>query len=126
MSDRLETYEVGSPWITYHYLTTDRQVRITGRSKILLACAICGHEETVTLRIPRVGPVPTPVGGRHEKRVEFVRAHQHTADQRRDRMTWAKPLRNMAGLDPDVMVAILEDTVRQAVSDANRDEEGGP
>ncbi len=118
MSRLLETYEVGSPWITYHYLTTDRQTRITGRSKILLACAICGHEEVLTLRIPRIGPVPTPKGGRHEKRVEFVRTHQHTADQRRDRKTWAKPLRNLAGLDPQVMVEIFEDVVQQAVDTA--------
>ena len=121
MTDRLETYEVGSPWITYHYLTTDRQTRITGRSKILLACAICGHEETLTLRIPRVGPVPAPKGGRHEKRVEFVRAHQHTAEQRRDRTTWVKPLRNMAGLDPEVMAAILQDAVRKAVDEHEKE-----
>ncbi len=115
MSNRLETYEVGSPWITYRYLTTDRQTRITGRSKILLACAICGHEETLTLRIPRVGPVPIPKGGRHEKRVEFVRAHQHTAAERRDRTRWAKPLRNAAGLDLGMMAEIAQEVIRRAV-----------
>jgi hypothetical protein len=121
VTKRLETYEVGSPWITYHYLTTDRQTRITGRSKILLACAICGHEEVLTLRIPRVGPVPTPKGGRHEKRVEFVRAHQHTADERRDRRTWAKPLRNPAGLDVGTMVEIVQDVISRDV-ETNRED----
>jgi hypothetical protein len=29
VADRLETYEVGSPWITYVYLTTDRQIEAT-------------------------------------------------------------------------------------------------
>jgi hypothetical protein len=120
-SNRLETYEVGSPWITYHYLTTDRQTRITGRSQILLACAICGHEELLTLRIPRIGPVPTPKGGRHEKRVEFVRAHQHTADERRDRRTWAKPLRNAVGLDLNTVADIVENAIRAPRKDAQDD-----
>lgn len=115
MTGRLETFEVGSPWITYHYLTTDRRTRVTGRSKILLACAICGHEETVTLRIPRFGPVPEPKGGRHETRVAFVRGHQHTAEDRRDRRRWVKPLRNVAGMDSAVMAGILQDVVDDAV-----------
>lgn len=113
MTKLLETYEVGSPWVTYHYLTTDAQTRITGRSRIRLACAICGHEETLTLRIPRVGPVPEPKGGRHPKRVEFVRAHQHTADERRDRTTWAKPLRNIAGLGSVDLAAIVTDALNR-------------
>lgn len=113
MSDnRLETFEVGSPWITYHYRTTDRQTRITGRSKILLACAICGVEELLTLRIPRAGPVPAPQGGRHPERVRFVRDHQHTAEERTDRTRWVKPLRNVAGLDLGAGAAIVENTIR--------------
>ena len=75
MADALETYEVGSPWITYVYLTTDRQTRITGRSKIRGECAICGTDHVFVLRIPRVGPIPAPQGGRHPKRVAFVRQH---------------------------------------------------
>ena len=116
----LETYEVGSPWVTYHYLTTDRQTRITGRSKILLACAICGVEETLVLRIPRVGPVPEPQGGRHPKRVEFVRAHQHTAEERSDRTRWAKPLRNAVGLDLGTIAAVIEKAINDggAATDA--------
>ena len=119
-ADRLETYEVGSPWITYHYLTTDRRTRITGRSKILLACAICGHEEVLTIRIPRVGPVPMPQGGRHPQRVEFVRAHQHTAAERGDRARWAKPMRNVAGLGQVDLAAI----VAAALSERERGTDG--
>lgn len=108
MADRLETYEVGSPWITYVYLTTDRQTRITGRSKIRGECAICGTEHVFVLRIPRVGPVPEPVGGRHPERVAFVRQHQHTVEQRRDRTGWVKPLRNPAGLSLADFTTVVE------------------
>ncbi len=117
VDDRLETYEVGSPWITYVYLTTDRQTRLTGRSKIRGECAICGTDQTFVLRIPRVGPVPEPQGGRNPERVGFVREHQHTAEQRGDRTTWAKPLRNPAGLTLDVFA----DVVGRAVNDARVD-----
>jgi hypothetical protein len=117
MSKPLETYEVGSPWVTYHYQTTDAQTRITGRSKILLACAICGHEEVLTLRIPRVGPVPEPQGGRHPDRVAFVRAHQHTGEERRDRTTWAKPLRNPAGLNLGDLADIVTDALNRDLGD---------
>lgn len=71
------TIETAAPWITYHYRTSDRWTRITGRSMILARCSYCYAEKLITLRIPRFGPVPSPAGGRHPERIAWVEEHGH-------------------------------------------------
>lgn len=106
--ERLETYEVDQPWVIYRYLTTDRRTRITGRSKIECECAVCGTRRTLTLRIPRFGPIPDR--GKHPERVRFLLAHLHR--DRPHQMAWARPLLNPAaqpgGVDLDLLAMRLE------------------
>lgn len=76
----MQTYELGMPWITYTYLTSDRRTRITGRSRIECSCSICGDRTVLKLRIPRFGRVPEPVGGRHAARLAYLSQHEHPAE----------------------------------------------
>jgi hypothetical protein len=92
------TFEEGFPWIVYHYRSTDRRTRITGRSVIYCECAICGAFERVVMKIPRIGPVPKPEGGRHERRKEFLDRHRHP-EHSRNPLTWARPLLNLKAFD---------------------------
>jgi hypothetical protein len=109
MSALLETYETDQPWVVYRYLTTDRRTRITGRSKIMCECAVCGEKRTVTLRIPRFGQVVDR--GRHPERIRFLLNHLHRGEERHP-MAWAKPLLNPAahvgGIDLDLLAMRLE------------------
>jgi hypothetical protein len=111
---RLSTYETDQPWVAYHYLTTDRRTRITGRSKIECECAVCGERRVVTLKIPRTGPVPDR--GRHPERVRFLLDHLHR--DRPNPMAWARPLLNPAahkgGIDLDLLAMRLEADLREA------------
>jgi hypothetical protein len=108
MTARLQTYETEQPWVVYTYLTTDRQTRITGRSKIECCCAICGERRRVTIRIPRFGHVVDR--GRHPERVRFLLDHVHK--DRPHPMAWSMPLLNLAahtgGLDLDLLAMRLE------------------
>lgn len=105
------TYETEQPWVVYHYLTTDRRTRITGRSVIECECAVCGERRKVRIRIPRFGRVPAPVGGRHPERVRFLLDHLHRGEERHP-MSWARPLLNLAahqgGVDLDLLAMRLE------------------
>jgi len=120
-----ETYETDQPWVIYRYLTTDRRTRITGRSRIECECAICGDRETLTIRIPRFGPVPVPTGGRHPARVRFLLDHIHP--DRSHPMAWARPLLNPAthtgGIDLDLLAMRLEAEL-QAAGDSGNTKEG--
>lgn len=103
------TYETDQPWVVYHYRTTDRRTRITGRSKIECECAVCGERRLVTLRIPRFGPVVDR--GRHPERIRFLLDHLHRGETQHP-MAWARPLLNMAahpkGIDLDALAMRLE------------------
>jgi hypothetical protein len=107
-ADRLQTYETEQPWITYLYLTTDRRTRVTGRSRIRCTCCVCGKRRTLTLRIPRVGPIVDR--GRHPERVRFLLDHLHS--DKPHPMAWALPLLNPAahvdGIDLDLLRMRLE------------------
>lgn len=111
------TYETDQPWVVYHYgLTHDgywppwRSTRVLGRMKIICECAVCGHSEKLTLKMPRFGLIEPPKGGKHPERVRFLLAHVHK-DQPPP-MAWAKPLLNLAaykgGLDLEALALRLE------------------
>lgn len=95
-ADKRQTYETDAPWVTWTWLSTDRETRITGRMRMRMECCICGAVEIVRPRIPRWGPVPIPEGGRHAVRVAAVERHHHT--DRRNPILWRKPLRNLSAL----------------------------
>ena len=114
---RLETYDTDQPWVIYRYLSTDRETRITGRSRIQCECAVCGTRKTLRLRIPRFGKITPPKGGKHVERLRFLQAHLH-ADAARHPMSWARPLLNPAahpgGIDLDLLAMRLEADLRDA------------
>ena len=96
----METYETTQPWVIYAYgKPHDRwwpfwsSTCVLGKAKIGCECAICGERITVTLSMPRFGPVKD--NGKHPLRQAFLDAHQHP-DQQRNPLTWARPLRNPA------------------------------
>lgn len=112
-----DTFEVTQPWVVYHYGATHdgwwpawNSTRILGRARIGMECAVCGVRETVSIRIPRLGRVPVPAGGRHAERERFLDEHAHP--DRGAPMSWAKPLLNVAahpgGLDLDGLAMRLE------------------
>jgi hypothetical protein len=118
MTDELSTFEVGQPWVLYHYgQTHDRwwplwtSTHVLGRARIRMECIVCGHAETASIKIPRFGRVPTPQGdGRHPVRKAFLAAHAHP--DRGAPMSWAKPLANMeahpGGLNLDALAMRIE------------------
>lgn len=82
--DWSEKFEVTQPWVIYTYGRTHdgfwppwRSTRVLGRARIGLECAVCGHTEVVSLKIPRFGPVPEPASGRHAERERFLAEHTH-------------------------------------------------
>jgi hypothetical protein len=111
------TYETEQPWVIYKYRTTDQRTRITGRSIVDCECAICGSRERLRIRIPRIGPVPVPRGGKHVERLRFLRDHVHP--DRPAQMAWARPLLNpfaSGPLDLDALAMRLEADLREAGS----------
>lgn len=115
-SGTYEAYDTRQPWICWRFLTTDQRTRITGRSKVLMDCCVCGQKRKVTIRIPRFGPVPD--NGRHPERLRFMLDHLHA--DRPHPMMWAKPLRNPAvfgreGVDLDLLAMRLESDLRESM-----------
>lgn len=104
-------FDTDQPWVCWWFLSTDRETRVTGRSRVRMECAVCGHVETLRIRLPRFGPVPTPAGGKHVERLRFMAAHLH-ADASRHPMAWARPLLNpdahRGGIDLDALALRLE------------------
>ncbi len=78
----METYDTDQPWVIYRYLSTDRETRITGRSRIQCECAVCGTRKTLRLKIPRFGKITEPKGGKHVERLRFLREHLHADSAR--------------------------------------------
>lgn len=100
-ADSFETYDTCQPWVIYSYgLTTDRwwpfwrSTHVLGRARVRCECCVCGLQEVVAVRIPRLGRAPEPVSGRHPERERFHREHAHP--DRGAPMSWALPLRNLA------------------------------
>lgn len=104
----LTTYETEQPWVVYDYLTTDRRMRITGRSRIRCTCAICGQHEVLSLRIPRFAAIAEQ--GKHPQRIRFLLAHIHA--DRPHPLSWSMPLLNPAahpgGIDLDLLAMRLQ------------------
>lgn len=120
------TFETEQPWVVYHWGSTHdglwppwRSTRVLGRMRIICECAICGRQQTLTLRIPRFGAVAAGGGhpsGKHPARLRFLLDHVHA--ERGHPMSWAKPLLNpdahRGGLDLDLLAARLEADLRDA------------
>lgn len=109
-STKRETYETTAPWVTWTWLSSDRETRITGRMRHKLTCCVCGKREIVRTPIPRWGPITPPPGGVHPSRLAAVERHAHP--DRGHPMSWAIPLRNpgahRGGLDLDLMAMRLQ------------------
>lgn len=104
-------YDTDQPWICWSFLSSDRETRITGRSRVRMDCCVCGRVEKIRIRLPRFGSVPIPPGGRHAERVRFMLAHLHP--DKGPMFTWAKPLRNPwpnspSGIDLDALAMRLQ------------------
>jgi hypothetical protein len=110
-----ETFETDAPWITYRWLSDDRETRFTGRMRMRAICCICGGQRMLRPRIPRFGPVPVPEGGRHPVRLAFIEEHAHP--DRGAPMSWALPLRNPAafsgGIPLDALAMRLEADINE-------------
>ena len=119
-ADRRETFETTAPWITWTWLSFDRETRITGRSRLLLTCCICGQKETVRIRIPRVGPVPKPPNGIHPERLRAIERHQHPGQ--RNPSDWALPLRNPQAWSGGLPLSVFENVARTAQMEAREDD----
>jgi hypothetical protein len=115
MPDSLTTYELGQPWVVYHYgRTHDRwwpawnSTRVLGRACIVAQCAVCGDTKPIWVRIPRFGPVPDR--GHHPRRQAYLAAHAHP--DRGAPMSWKLPLLNPAahpgGISLDGLAMRLE------------------
>lgn len=115
-ADKFETADTEQPWIVYLFLTSDRRTRLTGRSRIRLTCAVCGTRHTLSLRIPRFGPIPEPKAGQHLERLRFKREHLHP--DRPHPMSWSLPLLNPAahkgGIDLDLLALRLDADIQEA------------
>lgn len=109
-------YDTDQPWICWWFLSTDRETRLTGRSRVEISCCVCGKRETLRIKLPRFGTVPIPPGGRHAERLRFMLAHLHP--DRGHQMSWAKPLMNPwpnGGIDTELLAMRLQaDLNRQA------------
>lgn len=105
--------------MTWTWLSTDRETRITGRMRMMLTCCICGRREIVRPRIPRWGPVPAPEGGVHPERIKAKERHAHP--DRRDPRDWVLPLRNMAGWPGGVPLSVFENIARTAQMEADEE-----
>jgi hypothetical protein len=111
-------YDTAMPWICWWFLSKDREVRFTGRSRIELRCAVCGTRKRIKIRIPRFGAV-NPERREHPARIAFKLAHLHR-DSKRHPMAWAEPLLNPAAhvgdldLDLDLLAMRLEADLRDA------------
>lgn len=114
-ADKRHTYETTAPWVTWLWLSTDRETRITGRSRMQLTCAVCGKQEIVRIRIPRIGPVPAPPNGIHPERTAAIQRHAHP--DRGHPMSWAKPLLNWdahpGGLSTDLLAMRLQADINE-------------
>jgi hypothetical protein len=108
-----ETFETGQPWITWTYLHPDWWTRVFGKTQVEAVCCICGHRETITVRMPRFGPVSAPAGGRHPTRVKFCSEHVHRLQQQAPE-TWVLPLRNPAALSGRDIMDVLRDVAEKA------------
>lgn len=113
----LENYDTDQPWVIYTYgLTHDgwwpfwSSTRVLGFARIGMECMVCGKTEVAKIRCPRLGAVPVPPTGKHERRMRFLGEHEHA--DRGAPMSWARPLRNLAahnrGLDLDALAMRLE------------------
>lgn len=126
-TERVETYEVGQPWVIYRYgLTHDgwwplwNSTRILGRARISVECAVCGNRRVLSIRMPRFGPVPPNPDdpqGRHPLRVAYLAEHAHP--DRQHPMTWARPLANPAALrgKTDVLEVIQRRVVNPLIGE---------
>lgn len=114
-STKRETYEIDAPWVTWTWLSSDRETRITGRSRLKLTCCVCGKREIVRVPIPRIGPVTPPSGGVHPARIAAKERHAHP--DRGHPMSWALPMRNPdahpGGLNIDLLAARLEADINE-------------
>lgn len=120
---RRQTYETDAPWVTWTWLSTDRETRLTGRSRMKLTCCICGQSEIVRIRIPRVGAIPTPDGGVHPERIKAKLRHDHPGQ--RDPADWALPFRNPAAFPAGIPLDMFQrvaDTARMATEQERQDE----
>jgi hypothetical protein len=122
----MQTFETSQPWVVYTYGRTHdkwwpfwNSTRVLGRMRIDLTCAVCGHREVATLRIPRFGEVPAPESGRHPRRERFLAQHVHP--DRGAPMSWALPLLNPAahqgGVNLDALAMRLEADLAEESSD---------
>lgn len=119
-STKRQTYETAAPWITWTWLSFDRETRITGRSRMRLTCCICGRHEVIRIRIPRWGPVPVPEGGVHAERLRAIERHAHPGQ--RNPADWALPFRNPAGWGAGIPLSAFENVARTAVMEATERE----
>lgn len=116
-TDGAERYDTEQPWVCWRFLSTDARTRITGRSKILMDCCVCGKKRLVTIRLPRFGPVQDR--GQHAERIRFKLDHLHP--DKGHPMSWAKPLRNpfaqREGVNLELLAMRLEADLRKAQCD---------
>lgn len=106
----MERFETDAPWLTFRFRWTDMWTRILGRSGVEYECLICGGRERITIRVPRLGPVPEPEGGVHPLRREIKTKHAHPG-VRGNPLRWALPLGNPAALqgrEADMLDVIRE------------------
>ena len=86
------TYELGKPWIVWHYTRPYWLAFLLG-GLIIGECAKCGAEERLRLGRWMIWFPPTQSGWRHPLRDDFIGRHMHP--ERVSRWEWAKPLLNL-------------------------------
>lgn len=99
MSEMEGHFDTDQPWVVWWFgLTHDKwwpahnSTRVLGRARVVLQCAVCGHRETISIKIPRFGKVPIPKSGKHTERERFLAEHAHP--DRGAPFAWAMPLLN--------------------------------
>ena len=93
--DDMDTYEIGKPWIIWHYHRPDWLAVILG-GQLIGECNICGQKETLYLGYWGIWFPPKDPTFRHPKRDYFIAKHRHF-DKPKDSIFMKNPLLNPFG-----------------------------
>lgn len=121
-----DTYEVGQPWVTYHYPYDDRQATLRGLFALVeMSCLVCGGTEEWKVRWGQQRKIKHDHRGYAMERVKFLADHAHP--DRGHPMSWAKPLGNVAahehGLDAGMLAMRIEADLLRAADEAEPTEQ---
>lgn len=123
-----DTYEIGQPWVTYHYPHDDQQATRRGLFALVnMRCLVCGGTEEWKVRWGQQRKIKHDHRGYAMERVKFLADHAHP--DRGHPMSWALPLANVAahenGLDVGLLAMRVEADLLRAATDDDSTAQSG-